>query len=398
MKRAAALIAALLVALVLLVPTAAAAPPATGARVVVLMDAVNGHILSQQEGDARIFPASLTKVLTAVLVIERTQPTDVVTISALAANQEPVTLNTKAGETYTVRDLLYGLLLHSGNDVAVALAEHVSGSVEQFAALMNEKAKSIGALSSNFTNPSGLHDPNHYTTGTDMARIMRYALQNPTFADIIHTYQYTIVRPSGEQVKITNRNQLLNQIPGMIGGKTGYTDEAGECLLTAVQREQAKMILMTARSSRTGVWGDQTALWNYAFSGFSYRDVITAGTVVDSVPVKYGRKVGVAPAEPVGFVWGIDEAPPQLSQKVDRAVLTAPVQSGQPAGTVSVLIGSEIMAQANLVTTTAVQRYLWFQWWFWVLVVAGAAVLALIVVSVRRWRLRSRRRNFLRRY
>ena len=211
--------------------------PDVSAQAAALVDIESGEILTGVNMDDKVYPASTAKILTAMIALERAELTDMVTISERAQNQEGTSLYSRTGEQYKLEDLLYVLLVHSANDAAVAIAEHVAGSVEEFAPLMNEKATELGATNSYFCNPNGLHDPEHYTTAADMAKIFAAAMHIPLLQEITTTRVYQITIGSGERRILINGNRMLTEYAGTIGGKTGYTRQAGNCLLTAAQRE-----------------------------------------------------------------------------------------------------------------------------------------------------------------
>ena len=198
----------------------------------VLMDGSNGRVLYGKNQDTVRANASTTKVMTCILALELGQGSDVVTVSAKAAAQPDVQLNMVEGETYYLEDLLYSLMLRSHNDTAVAIAEHLGGSVEGFAKLMNEKAKEIGCTQTHFVTPNGLDASDsggkHATTAKDLALIMRYAISIPTFLAISQTREYSFSDVSGKrEFLVTNTNALLDMVDGVIAGKTGFTADAG---------------------------------------------------------------------------------------------------------------------------------------------------------------------------
>lgn len=208
----------------------------------VLMDADSGRVLYEKDGETARPNASTTKVMTCILALENASGDDYVTISANAAAQPDVQLNLKEGEQYYMEDLLYSLMLKSHNDSAVAIAEHVGGTVENFAKMMNEKAKALGCTDTHFVTPNGLDAEDeggvHHTTARDLALIMRYAIQNETFLRITETRDYSFTDLSKKrQFSIHNSNALLDMIDGVLSGKTGFTGNAGYCYVCACEED-----------------------------------------------------------------------------------------------------------------------------------------------------------------
>jgi D-alanyl-D-alanine carboxypeptidase len=241
----------------------------------VLMDANSGSILYERSPDAVLPPASVTKILTALVILEHGQVADTVTASSAAARTGGYRLGLRAGQRISLGDLLAAILIRSANDAAVAAAEHVGGSLGGFVALMNEKAAEIGMTSSRFSNPHGLDEPFHYTTARDMATLTRVALENPTFAALVRTRQarVTIWKPARRrfvpQARIVqSHNRLLGQLEGADGVKTGYTDSAGRCLVASASRGSSRMIAVLLNDPRR--WTDAAMLLEYGFG--SIRD------------------------------------------------------------------------------------------------------------------------------
>ena len=215
---------------------------------IALLDADSGEILYAENPDLPMEIASTTKILTAIVVIENADVFMTYTIPKAAVGIEGSSIYLREGEKWRVLDLLYGLMLRSGNDAATALAIATSGSIDGFVSLMNQTAKKIGATGSRFTNPHGLHDEEHYSTAVDMARITAYALRCPIFAAICKTKTHRCEKQGKdgtENVVFYNKNKLLYSYPDAIGVKTGYTKHSGRCLVSAAEREGVKLICVT---------------------------------------------------------------------------------------------------------------------------------------------------------
>ena len=248
--------------------------PDVAARAAVLMNADTGEILFAKEPHLRLPPASTTKVLTALLTMERLDPNSRVQASPQAASTAPSRIGLRAGETASTQDLLYGLLLKSGNDAAETLAEAAGGSVYGFADLMNAKAWQIGARDSHFMNPHGLPDEEHYSTAYDMALIFRHAMNYAMFSDIVRTRSATLRIDSGQGpygdsrlVQVVNHNRLLSSYEGTRGGKTGFTLKARRCFVGEVDRGGTRLIVSIMNSPNSGtLWQDARTLLDYGFA------------------------------------------------------------------------------------------------------------------------------------
>lgn len=239
----------------------------------VVMDAATGNILFEKNGSTKYYPASITKLMTAMLVLEKSSLDDTVKFSARATtNLESgaVSLNLVEGDKLTVRQSLYALLLKSANEVANGLAEHVAGSNEAFAKMMNDKARALGCANTNFVNPHGLNDSNQYTTARDMALIARAAFQNETLCRIGTTISYQLPATIKEKERTINMGHKMmyatdsRYYPGIIGGKTGYTSLAGNTLVTAAERNGTRLIAVVLKSRSTH-YTDTKALLDYGF-------------------------------------------------------------------------------------------------------------------------------------
>lgn len=203
----------------------------------IAMELTTGRVLHESNADIKMPMASTTKILTAIIIIEDCNLDEVIKVPQAAVGVEGSSIYLTENEEIDIRDLLYGLMLRSGNDSATTLAIHHSGSVELFAKIMNERAKKIGAENSNFTNPSGLPDENHYTTARDLCKLAKYARQNEIFSKIVSTVNYT-----GKYKSFSNKNKMLHMYNGANGIKTGYTVKAGRCLVSSAKRNNMDII------------------------------------------------------------------------------------------------------------------------------------------------------------
>lgn len=239
----------------------------------ICIERTTGNVLFEKDAYSKCAMASTTKILTGLLVIENCDLKEKVEISKRAANIGGSTLGVMEGQKLSVETLLYGLLLRSGNDTAIALAEHVSGSVEAFAILMNEKAKKIGLKNSHFVTPHGLDDSEHYTTAYDLAVLSNVALGNETFRRIVGTKQINLMVGKYNR-SLNNTNELLGNVEGVYGIKTGFTGMAGRCLVTACKRDDLDVIIVVLGADTKNIRGSDTKkIINYIFENFKMVDL-----------------------------------------------------------------------------------------------------------------------------
>lgn len=345
-------------------PNAAAqgSSPSITAVAAVLMSVGSGRILWERNGWARRAPASTTKIMTALVVSERAGLDEQVTISAKAAATPESSIWLTEGETLSVRELLHGLLLTSGNDAAVALAEHVAGSVDDFVLLMNREARAIGALDTQFRNPHGLDEPGHYTTARDLALIAGHALQDPTVARVVAT-KATTIPWAGQDVDraLRNKNRLLWEYEGADGVKTGWTDDAGKCLVASASRHGLHLVAVVMGSQ--DIWGDSAALLDYGFSHFGAANAAREGEAVRSVRVAGGDRERVTLVPRGDLV--VPVAPGEedhLRTRVDGPTeLRAPISAGVTYGQLVAVLDGEDVASVPLVAAQDVRAQTVFQ-------------------------------------
>lgn len=255
--------------------------PLLNAHAAILIEEATGKIMYSKNSGVIMAPASTTKIMTAILCIEKGHLDQPVCISATAAAKEGSTMNLKKNEHISLRDLLYGLLLSSGNDAATAIAEAIAGSEYRFAQMMTAKARQLGLNHTRFINASGLPAVNHYTTAFDLARIARYALQNPIFAAIVQTKETVIPGPTpGETTTLVNHNKLLWDYPYSTGIKTGYTRKAGQCLVASAKKQNVTLIAVVLKSNTT--YKDSRKLFEYGFRVLNVPDSNPTATATDS--------------------------------------------------------------------------------------------------------------------
>ena len=248
-----------------------------------LVDSYSGEFLYTKNPDAKEYPASSTKILTALIVIEAGNLDQIVTVAPEDTKVEPSSLDLKPGQQFTRRQLLFGMLLKSANDVAMCLARDNAGSVPEFAEKMNLRAAELGATSSHFVNPHGLHDPNHYTTAHDLVLIARAAMQQPLFRQIVSTIYYTWRTPTGQVEELRNHNRLLRHFAGCNGLKTGYTRPAQQVLVSSALRGGHEVISVVLHTDKPGIWVDSKTLLTYGLIklGCPAEDIVDTTDRVD---------------------------------------------------------------------------------------------------------------------
>lgn len=257
--------------------------PGTHAQAAALIDVTSGRLIYSAKGDKPLRIASLTKIMTAIVAIEYGRLNDTVTVSSRAAGKEGSSLYLKAGEKIKLSDLLYGLMLRSGNDAATAIAEHVGGSLPGFVYLMNRKAEELGLAHSHFANPHGLDEEGHYSSANDLAVLTAYAMHNETFRAIVRTKVKTAPNPyESWDYKWVNKNKMLNMYEGADGVKTGYTKLALRCLVSSATRGGQQLVAVTLNDGND--WADHRRLLDYGFANYPLQLVVGKGEPVAGQP------------------------------------------------------------------------------------------------------------------
>lgn len=278
--------------------------PAVSADSVVLMDATTGKILYEKNKNTAYPPASTTKIMTVLLVLENANLEDTVTVSKNAETADGSKIYIFEGEKISVKELLYGLILASANDCAIALAEHISGSTEEFAKLMNEKAKSLGCKDTNFVNPNGLYDINHKTSAYDLALIMQQLTKRDEYQKIATTPSYTMAptNKSLEKRPLWNGNRLIHNgdsyyYEGCVGGKTGYTIQSKHSYIAAATRNGQKLIVSLIHDSAKTFFPDSRKLFDYGFNNFELSKFLNKDDLVSDFTLEDGTVVPLLAAQ-----------------------------------------------------------------------------------------------------
>ncbi len=335
-----AALAALLALTLACPPTNAAV--GTKASCAVLMDAESGRVLYEQDAHKPRLIASITKLMTALVAVEQAEDLDeTVAVKGEWLGSEGSSIYLKAGEEMSLRGLLYGLLLQSGNDAAMVIACHTAGSVETFVALMNRRAAELGMRDSSFANPSGLDDENHYSTAYDMALLARACLANGTVAEICAARSITI----GDRTFV-NHNKLLHRYEGCVGMKTGFTEKAGRTLVSAATRDGQTLVCVTLNDGDD--WNDHTKLLDYGFQTYPRQVLCGEGEVLGAVPVEGSLIPAVAAVTAAETGYPLKEGE-KLTMDVELAgPVRAPFGAGQPLGTAVWKKNGEIVARVPL--------------------------------------------------
>ncbi|NLX87493.1 MAG: D-alanyl-D-alanine carboxypeptidase [Clostridiales bacterium] len=322
----------------------------------ILIDAQTGQVLYSKNAHTASYPASVTKIMTAVLALERGTLTDYVPISMRASYIEGSRIYLLEGEKVTLEQVLYGLMLESGNDAAIAIAEYIAGSVEEFAVMMNDKAVQLGAKNTHFTNPNGLHDKEHVTTAYDMALIAKHAMTLPKFREIVNTVRYIIPETNMQDTRyLYNGNRLIkntsDNYEGANGIKTGYTTAAKNCFVGSAQRGGREYITVILNEpNNRALWSNTKALLDYAFEGFAQVPVVEAGEVVDSVE-SLGSKSEVKVVTEQGFHYNYpaDGEKPGIQENIVMDTIKPTIHSGERVGYIEYSIGDEIVGTVRLI-------------------------------------------------
>ena len=334
-------------ALIFAVKIPARAELAVSAKAAILMHADSGRVLYEKNADEHMLIASTTKIMTAIVVLEHCELDDLVEVDSRSAGIEGSSMYLKAGESYTVEDLLYGLLLVSGNDAASALALHVADSMEEFAELMNAKAAELGMTESSFKNAHGLDEEGHYSTARDMAKLAAYCMGNEDFARIAGTVSHTV----GEQT-LVNHNRLLREYDGCLGLKTGYTMAAGRTLVTCAERDGARYVCVTLNDPDD--WDDHKALYDWAFANYSFAEVIPAGLSYE-VPLISGAEM-TAQAETEGAAYALIQNGESYDMELELpAFAFAPISEGERAGRAVACSDGQEIASVRIVYSEDVE-------------------------------------------
>ena len=344
--------------------------PKTNSRRYIVYDRISKSMIIGKNEDIKSAMASTTKIMTTIVILEKADLNETVTVSAKAGGTGGSRLGLKRGDKASVRDLLYGLMLRSGNDAAVALAEHVGGSVKGFAELMNEKAIELGLTNTHFVTPHGLDDANHYTTALELAKLTDYAMDNETFAKIVGTKSTTIYI-NNQSRQINNTNELLGVLNGVVGVKTGFTNNAGRCLVTETKRNNMDIItIVLGADTKKDRTKDSVNLIEYTFSKYKMynleEQIIKEFNKWKNINEKRILIIKGKQSNPKLALGAIEKAiiPICDNDKIEYSInaLTeakAPVEQWNVMGTLTVKLNGKILENIDIVNVNEVQKRDW---------------------------------------
>ena len=344
--------------------------PKTNSRRYIVYDRISKSMIIGKNEDIKSAMASTTKIMTTIVILEKADLNETVTVSAKAGGTGGSRLGLKRGDKASVRDLLYGLMLRSGNDAAVALAEHVGGSVKGFAELMNEKAIELGLTNTHFVTPHGLDDANHYTTALELAKLTDYAMDNETFAKIVGTKSTTIYI-NNQSRQINNTNELLGVLNGVVGVKTGFTNNAGRCLVTETKRNNMDIItIVLGADTKKDRTKDSANLIEYTFSKYKMynleEQIIEEFNKWKNINEKRILIIKGKTSNPKLALGTIEKATIPIcdNDKIEYSInalteIEAPVEQWNVMGKLTVKINGEILENIDIVNVNEVQKRDW---------------------------------------
>jgi len=333
--------------------------PSINATSAIAIDSNSLRILYEKNAFSKKPMASTTKIMTIIIAIENNSLDEIVTISKKAAGTGGSSAHLKAGKEIKLKELLYGLMLNSGNDAAVAIAEHTAGSVENFAKLMNEKAIELGALNTNFVTPHGLDTNNHYSTTYDMAIIAAYALKNPVIAEIVNTSSKNMVFEDGSSVFLSNTNKLLSLYPGADGVKTGYTAMAGRCLIGSATKNDWQVITVVfGEPTSSSRLNDTIKLLDYCFDNYSLVNLCDLYTPNFKINIQKGKKNNIIPKYETQLILPLTniERKSVTIKKSYSQELLAPINKNHIVGKIDFMLNDTLLGSIKLLSTEQVER------------------------------------------
>ncbi len=351
-------------------------PPEITAPSGILIDASTGDILYEKNSHELMYPASTTKTMTAILALENANLEDKVVIDKETPFTDGSRIYVIEDEILTIEQLLYALMVESANDAAVALAKHVSGNVEEFAKLMNKRAKELGALNTNFVNPNGLPNEEHVTTAYDLAMIARHGMTIPKFVELTNTVRYQIP-PTNKQVEtryFKNSNRFLWAVGGnnrilykgewidikcdyIKGIKTGYTMDAQQCLISSALKDSHRFISVVLKAKGTNIYLDTRTLIDYGLENYNFREVAKGNKIITTASVEGGIKKEIALATQKSLVKAIPnnvQNKPIKSEMVLTEQIKAPIEKNDVLGKIIYTVDGEILGEVNLIAADSV--------------------------------------------
>lgn len=325
--------------------------PAQGisAKSAIMIDSTTGRVFYEKNADRKSLIASTTKIMTALIVCEQCNVLDRMRIPKEAVGIEGSSMYLSEGEVLTIQELLYGLMLHSGNDAAVALAIYCAGTVEEFAQLMNDKARMLGLQNTHFENPNGLDSANHYSTAKDLATLASYAMKNPIFEKIVSTKMITVGKRT-----LRNHNKLLWMLKGTDGVKTGYTRAAGRILVSSAKRNGRRLVAVTINDRND--WQDHQKLLESGFDCYEMRVLIREGDVLGAVEIAGGEKCTAQVVSEESFFFPLGENETVRIYLPAPGFVYAPIARNQKAGSAQIYLNDEWIGSVSLIYGQTVER------------------------------------------
>lgn len=330
--------------------------PTINAPSAIIIDMNTGGTLWQKDANERRANASTTKIMTAILTIERGNLDSTITVAKDSDLKRVFGLGLTPGEKLKLRDLLSALLLNSANDSAIALACATAGSTKDFVSMMNKKALSLGTKNTSFSNPHGLDAKNHYSSAYDLALIARYAMRNNTFASFASTKEARINRSNPKKIsKVINRNKLLWNYNGVTGVKTGHTNKAGYCLVASAKRENVSLIsVILGAKSQKEIFGQSAALLDYGFSLYEKKRLISKGKTYKTVKLSYGQRVELVAISNVSTF--VKRSTTTTTRIVGKRGIKVPIKEGEVLGKIIILQSDKPVATSQLVARKNVEK------------------------------------------
>jgi D-alanyl-D-alanine carboxypeptidase (penicillin-binding protein 5/6) len=326
----------------------------------ILIEASTGKVLFEKNADKREYPASTTKMMTLLLALENCNLNDTVQVTAEAAAVEGSSMELDAGDKIQLGELLQGMMLASGNDATVAVADYMASSMESFTAKMNKKARALGATNTNFVNSSGLPDPDHYSTARDLSKIAAYGYRNPTFRSIVRVKEKRIqwIKPATKYFTFENTNELLEEDDDINGIKTGYTSAAGECLVASAERNGVNLIAVVLHAGDGCRFTEAATLLDYGFAKVNMEKAFSKDELIKSVYVQGGKnyRITARPQKDIYYpVSGGDKG--CYSVKYDMPnFIEAPVSAGQKVGALCILYNGKEVDRVDMVADSAIGK------------------------------------------
>ena len=327
-----------------------------------VLETSSGRVLYSKNKDKKLPMASTTKIMTAITAIENCDDLDEkFEISPKSVGIEGTSLYLRKCDVFSTRDLLYALMLISGNDASVAIAEHVGGSTSEFVTMMNDLAKKIGALNTHFANTHGLDADGHYTTAYDLALITAYALENATFEEIVSTKNIKITNGEGENRYLKNKNKLLFRLDGCIGVKTGFTNDAGRCLVSAIERDGVRFVCVVLNCGP--MFEESETLLNTCANTYKLYDLTELYDYKKLLPVRDGRKDNVKISTKESFIYPLSEWE-KNNLKIEYNLVEhvdAPLKKGSEVGEIKIFLGKDLLFSEKVYTIEEVKPKTIFQ-------------------------------------